>query len=120
MECLILMCIAVFLTVLAVWLNMREADDDEDRPETRPAEPWVAIMEHTIPSGWVPIDGAESEMLFVETELKKAGIEVAFDPRRPGDNYPGYASALPLKLMVKESDLARAREIVEGMGAAGS
>ncbi|MGV8083611.1 MAG: hypothetical protein AB2L09_08295 [Coriobacteriia bacterium] len=74
-------------------------------------EKWTVLMEHVIPAGWTPIDPLEADMLFVESELLAAGVEVVFDPRRPGDNFSSRSAALPLKLMVKESDRTQAREI---------
>lgn len=78
-------------------------------------EQWVVLMEHHIPVGWIPIDGGEMELLAVESELLASGIDVIFDPRRPGDNYPSQSVAMNLKLMVKEPDLQRAQEILRDL-----
>jgi hypothetical protein len=79
------------------------------------SEAWVVLKEHHIPVGWIPIDGGEMELLFLESELLASGIDVIFDPRRPGDNYTTQDVAMNLKLMVKEPDLERAQEILRDL-----
>ena len=64
--------------------------------------------------GWVLIDGDGAELLFLEAALKQEGIDAAFDPFRPGEA-GGFTRdcAQPVRLMVRQSDLDRAREIVD-------
>jgi len=77
-------------------------------------EPWVVLEEHMLPVGWVLIDGDGAELLFLEAALKQEGIDAAFDPFRPGEA-GGFTRdcAQPVRLMVRQSDLDRAREIVD-------
>jgi len=83
-------------------------------------EKWVVLMEHLLPVAWVPIDGVGAEMLFVESELLSSGIEVAFDPRRPGEGFYSYGMAQPLRLMVKECDLVKVTEILQDISSTGA
>jgi hypothetical protein len=80
-----------------------------------PDDSWVVLTQHHIPVAWIPIDPGEAQLLFIESELLAAGIEVGFDPRRPGDNYTSRSVAVDLKLLVKQSDLTRAQEILRDL-----
>lgn len=73
---------------------------------------WVVLAEHQLRVAWNPIDAGSLELLFLEAELNDHGIRVAFLPYRPGES-GGFTDALaqPLQLLVKASDLDRAKEI---------
>jgi hypothetical protein len=75
-------------------------------------ESWVVLVEHVMNSAWVPIDGPSMEMLGLESELTAAGIDVVFDPFRPGEG-GSYTRTLeqPIRMLVREADLAEARRI---------
>jgi hypothetical protein len=74
---------------------------------------WVVVAEHVMPVAWVPIDAGCVELLFFEVVLKDEGIDVAFDPFRPGEG-GGFTRdcAQPVRLMVKTSDSERARSLI--------
>ena len=57
-----------------------------------------------------------AHMLALETELNAQGIDVVFDPFRPGEGAT-YTRSLdqPIRLMVRSSDLERAREVARSM-----
>ncbi len=74
--------------------------------------PWAVLCEHVMNTAWVPLDGDCLRMLALESELDAQGIEVAFDPFRPGEGAAFTRTlAQPIRLMVKEADLERARAI---------
>ena len=58
-------------------------------------------------------------MLHLEAELTSNGIEVAFDPLRPGEYFPTKGWLRPVTLLVMTRDLARARDIVSDVRALG-
>lgn len=76
---------------------------------------WVPLMEHSPTMGVfgsrLLIDGAQMEMLLVEGELVAADIPAVFDPRRPGESFANEAIDTPVRLMVREIDLTRARQV---------
>lgn len=78
---------------------------------------WVVLVEHLLPVGWVPIDAAGADMLLLEAALAEQGIEVFFDPFRPGEA-GGFTRdcAQSVKLMVKQADLERARAAADELG----
>ena len=76
------------------------------------ADSWVILAEHMLQLSWNPIDPGGLDLLFLEGELISQGIEAAFDPFRPGEG-GGYTKGAqqPVRLLVKEADLDRARQI---------
>ncbi len=74
---------------------------------------WVAVAQHLMPNAWVPVDPGSAELLFFEAVLRDSGIEVAFDPFRPGEG-GGFTRdcAQPVRLLVMRSDLQRARALI--------
>ncbi len=76
-------------------------------------EGWAVVAEHLMPAGWVPIDAGGQELLYFEAVLKAEGMDVVFSPYRPGES-GGFTDACgqTLRLLVRESDLERARELV--------
>lgn len=76
-------------------------------------EAWVVVAQHLMPNAWVPLDPGSAELLFFEALLRDHGIEVAFDPFRPGEA-GGFTRdcAQPVRLRVKESDVERAKALI--------
>ena len=74
---------------------------------------WVVLAEHLMPTSWTPIDSGGLELLFFEAALKDQGVDVAFDPFRPGEG-GGFTRdcAQPVRLMVRASDLERSRALL--------
>jgi hypothetical protein len=83
-----------------------------------PEDSWVVLVEHIMNTAWVQIDDACLQLLALESELDAHGIESAFDPFRPGEG-GGYTRTLeqPVRLMVKQVDVERAREIAVALAA---
>jgi hypothetical protein len=77
-------------------------------------ESWVVVAEHVMPVAWVPLDGGCLELIFFETLLRDDGIDVVFDPFRPGEG-GGFTRdcAQPVRLLVRASDSGRARALVD-------
>jgi hypothetical protein len=80
---------------------------------------WVVLEEHLMPTAWTPIDAGGLRLLYLEAVLKDQGIDTAFDPFRPGEG-GGFTRdcAQPVRLLVKELDLNRARALAAEAAAA--
>lgn len=65
---------------------------------------WVVLVEHQMNPWLVPIDGTCIAMLGLEDALLAEGVEVVFDPFRPGEG-AGFTrdSQQPIRLLVRES-----------------
>ena len=65
----------------------------------------------------MPLDSEAVELLGLESELTAQGIESAFVPFRPGEGF-SYTRSIsqPIRLMVTEGDLLRAREVATALG----
>lgn len=83
---------------------------------------WVVLMTHPMGAGTSPVDAAALEMLHVESELVAKGIEVGWDPFRPGEGFQGFfgnvAWPRPLHMLVQRADLAEAQEIIRALHSA--
>jgi hypothetical protein len=80
-------------------------------------ETWVVVARHTMDTAWLSIDGASVELLGLESELLAREIDVVFDPFRPGEG-SSFSRTIrqPIRLLVKQSDAERAREIAREVG----
>ena len=78
---------------------------------------WVVVMEHLMAAPYLQIDGASMNMLFAETQLREAGIDTRFEPFRPDQSYDFRSTSVSVTLQVRDSDLARAQEILHDIAA---
>ena len=100
-------------------------DVSSERPHRAPEDdavggPWVVVAEHVMNTGLVPVDAPSIQLLALESELQAQGIDVMFEPFRPGEGSAWTRSmAQPIRLMVREPNLTRAREIAAELAAEG-
>jgi hypothetical protein len=82
---------------------------------------WSVLMTDSTGAASGPISPDGLQMLRVESELAAEGIQVGWDPFRPGEGFQGFyvnvAWPRPLHLLVKDSDLPRATEILQSLQA---
>lgn len=72
----------------------------------------VVLVEHQMNPWLVPIDGTCIAMLGLEDALLAEGIDVVFDPFRPGEGASFTRdSQQPIRLLVRESQRDHALEI---------
>lgn len=76
----------------------------------------MVLAEHVMNTAWVPLDGACIEMLALESELRAQGIEVVFEPFRPGEG-GSFTRTIdqPIRMLVPGSELERAREVAAAL-----
>ena len=53
---------------------------------TQLSDEWAVLAEHRLQYAWIPIDEGSLELLFLEDELTTHGIQVVFEPYRPGES----------------------------------
>lgn len=78
------------------------------------SDEWVVLVEHQVPWTSSAIDGTGMQLLFLEQCLVDNGIDVGFEPGRPGETGGNVYSrnfAQPIRMMVRAGDLESAREI---------
>lgn len=73
------------------------------------SDEWIPLLVQGPEDG--PLGPDAIAMLRLEAELTAQGIEVGFDPHRPGEYFPTRGWIAPTKLMVPAPLLARAQEI---------
>jgi len=78
-----------------------------------PEVSWSVLYAHSLDLSEGPLDGESFFMLALEQGLVDQGVEVTFDPIRPGeaDRYNG-GYLRPIQLLVPTHQLARARDVL--------
>ena len=92
-------------------------ESPDERPEGHSEGPWAVLAQHSMDTAWVSLDSGSLALLELESELEAKGIDVGFDPFRPGEGGSFTRSlAQPIRLMVPASDLPLAREMASELG----
>lgn len=77
------------------------------------SEDWTPLFVQRPDDG--PLGPDALAMLHLEAELIAQGIEVGFDPRRPGETFPTKGWVTPIRLLVPASHLGKAKEIADDL-----
>ena len=92
------------------------ASDAPASDSRSPSDEWTVLVEHMMEWSWICLDGTCVAMLGLESELTAQGIDVVFDPFRPGDGSSYTRSIMqPVRMMVKASEFDRAHEVAESL-----
>ena len=60
-------------------------ESPDERPEGHSEGPWAVLAQHSMDTAWVSLDSGSLALLELESELEAKGIDVGFDPFRPGE-----------------------------------